>query len=103
MADTATPTPPPAPSAPPPPPGNGGLGFEIPKNFDEAKKLVIDSQLWRSVFRGGVWKDTPRDRASHIIGNVWLHLHPIRVRKRALEWTYSWGLGGLSFAMFLIL
>jgi quinol-cytochrome oxidoreductase complex cytochrome b subunit len=71
--------------------------------LEEIKKEVIDSQLWRSVFRGGVWKDTPRDRSAHIIGNVWLHLHPVRVRKRALEWTYTWGLGGISFALFLIL
>src|SRR5437667_10998980 len=52
---------------------------------------------------GGIWKDTPRDRSAHIIGNVWLHLHPVRVRKRALEWTYTWALGGLSFALYLIL
>jgi quinol-cytochrome oxidoreductase complex cytochrome b subunit len=74
-----------------------------PLDFESIKKEVIDSQLWRSVFRGGVWKDTPRDRAAHIIGNVWLHLHPVKVRKRALEWTYTWGLGGLSFVLFLLL
>ena len=72
-------------------------------DVEKIKKEVIDSQLWRSVFRGGVWKDTPRDRAAHIIGNVWLHLHPVRVRPRALEWAYSWGMGGLSFALYLIL
>jgi quinol-cytochrome oxidoreductase complex cytochrome b subunit len=72
-------------------------------DIEKIKKEVIDSQIWRSVFRGGVWKDTPRDRAAHIIGNVWLHLHPVRVRKRALSWAYSWGMGGISFALFLIL
>src|SRR5271167_1708771 len=72
-------------------------------DIGKLKKEVVDSQIWRSVFRGGVWKDTPRDRAAHIIGNVWLHLHPIRVRKRAVEWTYTWGLGGISFLLFLIL
>ncbi|MBI4349187.1 MAG: cytochrome b N-terminal domain-containing protein [Elusimicrobia bacterium] len=91
MADTtATPPTPPAPK------------FELP-SIDEVKRQVIDSQVWRSVFRGGVWKDTPRDRSAHIIGNVWLHLHPVRIRPRALEWTYTWGLGGISFALFLIL
>jgi quinol-cytochrome oxidoreductase complex cytochrome b subunit len=72
-------------------------------DIEKLKKEVIDSQLWRSVFRGGVWKDTPRDRAAHIIGNVWLHLHPVKVRKRALEWGYSWGMGGISFALYLLL
>jgi quinol-cytochrome oxidoreductase complex cytochrome b subunit len=74
----------------------------IPKP-EEIKKKIIDSQIWRSMFRGGVWKDTPRDRAQHILGNVWLHLHPSRVRKHGLKWTYTWGLGGLSFFLFLIL
>ena len=72
-------------------------------DVEKIKKEIIDSQLWRSVFRGGVWKDTPRDRAAHIIGNVWLHLHPVKIRKRALEWTFTWGLGGISFALYLIL
>jgi quinol-cytochrome oxidoreductase complex cytochrome b subunit len=72
-------------------------------NREELKKMVIDSQIWRSIFRGGVWKDTPRDRAQHILGNVWLHLQPSRVRKHGLKWTYTFGLGGLSFFLFLIL
>jgi quinol-cytochrome oxidoreductase complex cytochrome b subunit len=81
------------------------LPFQIPPlpSAEEVKKMVIDSQIWRSVFRGGVWKDTPRDRAQHILGNVWLHLQPSRVRKHGLNWTYTFGLGGLSFFLFLIL
>ncbi|MBI5247076.1 MAG: cytochrome bc complex cytochrome b subunit [Elusimicrobia bacterium] len=72
-------------------------------DLETIKKEIIDSQLWRSVFRGGVWKDTPRDRAGHIIGNVWLHLHPVKARPRALEWAYTWGMGGISFALYLLL
>src|SRR5580765_9041731 len=81
------------------------LPFQLPPipTAEELKKKVIDSQIWRSVFRGGVWKDTPRDRAQHILGNVWLHLHPSRVRKNSLKWNYTFGLGGLSFLLFLIL
>jgi quinol-cytochrome oxidoreductase complex cytochrome b subunit len=72
-------------------------------DIEKIKKEVIDSQIWRSVFRGGIWKDTPRDRAAHIIGNVWLHLHPVKARPRALKWAYSWGMGGISFALYLLL
>lgn len=81
------------------------LPFKIPPlpSAEELKKTVIDSQIWRSVFRGGEWKDTPRDRAQHILGNVWLHLHPSRVRKHVLDWKYTLGLGGFSFLLFLIL
>src|SRR5438105_1806116 len=64
---------------------------------------IINSQIWRSMFRGGTWKNTSRDRAQHVLGNVWLHLHPARLRQRGVKYTYSWGLGGLSFFLFLIL
>jgi quinol-cytochrome oxidoreductase complex cytochrome b subunit len=72
----------------------------------DIKKLteeIINSQVWRSMFRGGTWKDTSRDRAQHILGNVWLHLHPARVRQRAVRFTYTLGLGGLSFGLFMVL
>ncbi len=83
----------------PPTQTNGRFSLDV----DKIKKEIIDSQLWRSVFRGGVWKDTPRDRAGHIIGNVWLHLHPVKTRPRSIEWMYTWGLGGISFLLFLLL
>jgi hypothetical protein len=72
-------------------------------SFNKIKEDVINSQIWRSMFRGGTWKDTSRDRAQHILGNVWLHLHPARIRQRAVRYSYTWGLGGLSFGLFMIL
>src|SRR3989344_8412733 len=72
-------------------------------SVEEIKKQILDSQIWRSMFRGGKWHDTARDRAQHIIGNVWLHLHPAKLRKRAVRFTYTWGLGGLSFGLFFVL
>ncbi|MFN0117855.1 MAG: cytochrome b N-terminal domain-containing protein [Elusimicrobiota bacterium] len=76
----------------------------IPKiDIKKIKEEIINSQVWRSMFRGGTWKDTSRDRAQHILGNVWLHLHPARVRPRSTRFTYTWGLGGLSFLLFLVL
>lgn len=71
--------------------------------LDKVIDQVINSQIWRSMFRGGTWKDTSRDRAQHILGNVWLHLHPARLRQRAVRFSYTWGLGGLSFGLFMIL
>ena len=72
-------------------------------SFETIKKQVIEHPIWRSMFRGGKWHDTARDRAQHIIGNVWLHLHPAKLRKRAVRFTYTWGLGGLSFGLFFVL
>jgi quinol-cytochrome oxidoreductase complex cytochrome b subunit len=74
-----------------------------PFDLKKAKEDIINSQIWRSMFRGGTWKDTSRDRAQHILGNVWLHLHPARIRQRAVRFTYTWGLGGISFGLFMVL
>ena len=76
----------------------------IPKiDLKKITEQITNSQVWRSMFRGGTWKDTTRDRAQHILGNVWLHLHPARIRPRASRFTFTWGLGGLSFLLFRVL
>jgi len=72
-------------------------------DFKKLFNQLTNTQVWRSMFRGGTWKNTSRDRAQHILGNVWLHLHPARVRPRAVKFTYTWGLGGLTFLLFLVL
>jgi quinol-cytochrome oxidoreductase complex cytochrome b subunit len=63
---------------------------------------VRQSQLWRSIARHG-YPDTPRNQALVIVSNVFLHLHPVRLRRHALAIPYTFCLGGLSFFMFLVL
>jgi len=38
-----------------------------------------------------------------MMGNVFLHLHPVKVSRSAMKVTYTWCLGGLSFFLFLVL
>ncbi len=66
------------------------------------KQYVKKTKLWKSIFRHD-FTDTPRTRLQRIFGNVFLHLHPVRVAKDALRVTYTWGMGGLSFYLFLVL
>lgn len=63
---------------------------------------IRNSQVWKSVFRYG-YPNTPRNRALNVAGNIFLHLHPAKVKMQALKITYTWGLGGISFLLFLIL
>ena len=37
------------------------------------------------------------------MNNVFLHLHPVRVKKHAVRYTYTFCLGGVSFFLFLVL
>ena len=63
---------------------------------------ITRSQVYRSIVRSG-YPDTPRNQALVVLGNVYLHLHPVRLRRHALAIPYTFCLGGLSFFMFLLL
>ncbi len=63
---------------------------------------ITSSQIYRSIVRSG-YPDTPRNQALVVLGNVYLHLHPVRLRRHALAIPYTFCLGGLSFFLFLLL
>src|SRR5450759_3362576 len=69
-------------------------------------KKILDqlyrSQVWRSIFRHGL-PVSNRTRAEAVFYNFFLHVHPTKVRKRSVKFTYTWGLGGLSFGLFILL
>src|SRR5499433_3724460 len=61
---------------------------------------VRNSQLWNSVFRHGVPRDR-RTRVMAIMSNVFLHLHPVAVRKSGIRLSFTWCMGGLTFFLYL--
>jgi len=63
---------------------------------------ILKSKVWRSVFRHGI-PESDRGRAAIVFHNFFLHVHPTRVRKRSILYTYTWGLGGLSLGLFILL
>ncbi|MGZ6270021.1 MAG: cytochrome b N-terminal domain-containing protein, partial [Candidatus Limnocylindrales bacterium] len=60
------------------------------------------SVIFRSLFRQPYPNDE-RSRAYAVMNNVFLHLHPVRVRQHAVRFAYTFCLGGLSFFLFLVL
>jgi quinol-cytochrome oxidoreductase complex cytochrome b subunit len=70
--------------------------------LDRAWNSITESQVWRSIFRHG-YPDTPLNQSLVMMGNVFLHLHPVKVSRKAMKITYTWCLGGLSFFLFLVL
>ena len=44
-----------------------------------------------------------QERAAAVFGNLFLHLHPVRVHTNSLRAGYTFGLGLISFYLFLIL
>ena len=66
-------------------------------------RTVKTSKVWKSIFRHG-YEDTPRNRSLMILSNVWLHLHPVKLRPAGMRVGFTWaGMGILSFWLFLVL
>ena len=65
-------------------------------------QYIQETQLYRSVFRVGV-PDTDRKRMLVMLGSVFLHLHPVKVRKSGIRMRYTWCMGGITFFLFLVL
>jgi quinol-cytochrome oxidoreductase complex cytochrome b subunit len=65
-------------------------------------RLLTESRLYRSVVRHG-FSDTNRNRSLAVFSNFFLHIHPVKVRRRAIEFKRTLYLGGLSAACFFIL
>ncbi len=63
---------------------------------------LTQSRLWRSYFRHG-WPDNPLDRSLLMTSGLFFHLHPVKVNRKSLRWSYSMGLGIITIVLFLVL
>lgn len=63
---------------------------------------ITQSRVWRSIFRHG-WPDNALDRSLVMTSNVFLHLHPVKVQRRSLRWSYSFGLGIVATILYAVL
>ena len=70
--------------------------------LERVDTAIRRSAFWRSIFRQPYPSDE-RSRALAVMNNVFLHLHPVRVRQHAVKFAYTFCLGGLSFFLFLVL
>jgi cytochrome b6 len=64
---------------------------------------VRQTQVWKSIFRVGHSRTDTRGRARAVLSNVFLHIHPAKVNRDAVHFRYTWGMGGISFFLFLVL
>ena len=70
--------------------------------LERVDHTIRRSPVWRSIFRQPYPNDE-RSRAYAVMNNVFLHIHPVRVRQHAVKFAYTFCLGGLSFFLFLVL
>jgi cytochrome b6 len=74
------------------------------KSKDEIASLKEPekTQLYRSIFRVK-HDEEPRNRALSVLTNVFFHLHPAKVNRDATKYNYTWGMGGITFYLFIVL
>src|SRR5260370_24473501 len=68
----------------------------------EGLKDPTKTQVYTSIFRHK-HDDTPRNRALGVLSNVFLHLHPAKINRDAVRYSYTWGMGGITFYIFIVL
>ena len=81
------------------------LKTDIPskaKDQIEGLKDPTKTQVYTSIFRHK-HDDTPRNRALGVLSNVFLHLHPAKINRDAVRYSYTWGMGGITFYLFIVL
>src|ERR1044071_10384644 len=72
------------------------------ERLKELQQAIVSSQLLKSIFRVAI-PNTNRKRVLAMLGNVVLHLHPVKTRKSGVKMRYTWCAGGLTFFLFLVL
>lgn len=68
----------------------------------EGLKQPTRTQLYKSIFRVK-HEPTPRSRSLGVLTNVFLHLHPAKINRDAVRFSYTWGMGGITFYLFIVL
>ncbi len=68
----------------------------------EALKRPEKTQVYKSIFRVK-HDDSERSRALSVLTNVFFHLHPAKINRDATRYNYTWGMGGITFYLFIVL
>jgi quinol-cytochrome oxidoreductase complex cytochrome b subunit len=71
-------------------------------SLDSLAGRFRDMALYRSIVRHGA-ADTNRNRALIVFENLFLHVHPVKVREKTLRFSHTYWLGGITTACALVL
>jgi len=92
--------------------GNGRRGLRGLIDPDAVRAKALDdleglrrptkTDLYKSIFRVK-HDETPRSRTLGVLSNVFLHLHPAKVNRDAVRYNFTWGMGGITFYLFIVL
>jgi quinol-cytochrome oxidoreductase complex cytochrome b subunit len=64
---------------------------------------IQTTKIWKSIFRTDLPIKTNLDCSLMIFNSLTLHIQPVKVREKAIKFTYTFYLGMISFFLFVIL
>ncbi len=67
-----------------------------------ANLMALPRNVKQAVFRHGN-EPSSRTRSQRVFGNVFMHIHATRTHRWSLKWSFTFGLGLISAALFFIL
>lgn len=70
--------------------------------MNNLKEKLRNNRFVKSIFRHD-FEDTTQNRSQRVFNNFLLHIHPVKVKKHGLKMSYTFCLGGISAALFIIL
>jgi quinol-cytochrome oxidoreductase complex cytochrome b subunit len=70
---------------------------------DQGKAKGLTTRIWRSVVRGPIRPRDDRERKWVVVNNFVLHFRPVRVPRDTLAYNHTFGLGGMSLLLVLLL
>jgi quinol-cytochrome oxidoreductase complex cytochrome b subunit len=73
-----------------------------PKSPFLAALMGLPKNVWNSIFRNPL-PSNDLERSATSFTNFFLHIHPVKVHKHSLRPAYTFGLGLISFFLFVIL
>jgi quinol-cytochrome oxidoreductase complex cytochrome b subunit len=72
------------------------------EELKETIKAPEKTDVYKSILRVK-HDETPRSRALGVLSNVFLHLHPAKINRDAVAYNYTWGMGGMTFYVYITL
>jgi quinol-cytochrome oxidoreductase complex cytochrome b subunit len=70
---------------------------------DRDTDIGLARRIGRSIIRGPFFPRDDRERKWVVVNNLVLHLRPLRLPRRSLAYTHTFGLGGMALVLFLLL
>ena len=71
-------------------------------SIGQMTRRLRDSAVYRSIVRHGI-ANTNRNRSLVVFENLFLHVHPVKVREKTLRLRHTYWLGGIALASSIIL